>query len=153
MSRNFRPARRFTGGDTIGDPPPAPRNVLAIREVPGGVEVTIAPGATVHSSRMGGKVVIDVDDSAPVPAPTAAAPGPDASKSEKPGTPKRETAVASGDKTAASTRPPAGETNGNADKPSQSRQNRKPPPKQPAPAVQLTTSPPDATTPANPRPP
>ena len=56
---------RFPDDPAMGELPPPPRNVLAIREVPGGVELTMAPGANVHATRMGAKVVVDIDDVVP----------------------------------------------------------------------------------------
>ncbi len=56
---------RFPDQPTLGALPPAPRNVLALREVSGGVDLTMVAGASVHATRMGTKVVIDVGNSAP----------------------------------------------------------------------------------------
>jgi hypothetical protein len=53
---------RFSEDPGLGALPSIPRNVLAIRPVPGGVELTVAASANVHTSRMGSKVVVDVDD-------------------------------------------------------------------------------------------
>ena len=58
----------FAESPASGTLPPLPRNVLALRGVPGGVELTVVKGAKVHDSRMGHKVVIDIDDAAPSPA-------------------------------------------------------------------------------------
>jgi hypothetical protein len=55
---------RFPDGATFGELPAAPRNVLAVRVVPGGVELTIPASSVVHVSRMGDKVVVDTDDAA-----------------------------------------------------------------------------------------
>jgi hypothetical protein len=60
---------RFPEDPEIGRIPSLPRNVQAMRAVPGGVELTVAPAATVHSSRMGTKVVIDIDDAATAGSP------------------------------------------------------------------------------------
>jgi hypothetical protein len=81
---------RFTDAPALGELPPAPRNVLAIRGITGGVELTVPPGAVVHTSRMGGKVVVDVGDPGParaaVPLTPAArsASGANAANSPKP---------------------------------------------------------------------
>jgi hypothetical protein len=52
----------FPDAPILGEPPPTPRNVLAIRGLPGGVELTVPPDANVHTSRIGDKVVVDIDD-------------------------------------------------------------------------------------------
>jgi tetratricopeptide (TPR) repeat protein len=79
------------GDLTFGELPALPRNVLTLRLVPGGpatgasvsgalvpggplsggMELTVAPRATIHDSRMGTKIVIDIDDSVPSPSPAA----------------------------------------------------------------------------------
>jgi hypothetical protein len=46
----------------LGELPPTPRNVLAIRAVPGGIELTVPLGANVRTMRYGDKVVVDIDD-------------------------------------------------------------------------------------------
>lgn len=56
---------RFSDDPILGELPPTPHNVLAIRAVPGGVELTVPPGANVHTSRIGAKVVVDIDDTSP----------------------------------------------------------------------------------------
>ncbi len=53
---------RFSEEPILADLPPAPRNVLAIWAAPGGVELTLPPGVAVHTSRMGSKIIVDVDD-------------------------------------------------------------------------------------------
>ena len=60
---------RFPGDPALGELPPAPHDVVAIRAVTGGVELTVPPGANVHTSRMGSKVVVDIDETAPGRAP------------------------------------------------------------------------------------
>ena len=55
----------FSGDAVLGELPPTPRNVLAIRPVPGGVELTVPPGANVRTTRLGDKVVVDIDDTVP----------------------------------------------------------------------------------------
>ena len=52
----------FSGDPMLGDLPPTPRNVLALRAVPGGIELTVPLGASVRSMRYGDKVVVDIDD-------------------------------------------------------------------------------------------
>ena len=61
---------RFSEEPILGELPTAPRK-LALRAVPGGVDLTVPPDANVHTSRMGSKVVVDVDDVAPSRAPNA----------------------------------------------------------------------------------
>src|SRR5689334_17374265 len=51
---------RFLSPVTLGAPPPAPRNVVAIRTGVQALEVTIKSGSTVRSGRMGDRFVIDV---------------------------------------------------------------------------------------------
>jgi hypothetical protein len=71
---------RFSDDAIVADLPPAPRNVLAIRSVPGGVELTVPPAADVHISRIGDKIVVDVADTVPnrPPVPPARAHPPEA---------------------------------------------------------------------------
>jgi hypothetical protein len=52
----------FSDDPIFGELPPTPRNVLAIRAVPGGIELTVPLGANVRTTRMGDKVVVDIDD-------------------------------------------------------------------------------------------
>lgn len=52
----------FSNDPVLGDLPPTPRNVLAIRAVPGGIELTVPLGANVRTTRYGDKVVVDIDD-------------------------------------------------------------------------------------------
>ena len=52
----------FSGDPLLGELPPTPRNVLAIRAVPGGLELTVPLGANVRTMRYGDKVVVDIDD-------------------------------------------------------------------------------------------
>jgi hypothetical protein len=56
---------RFSGEAVLGELPPTPRNVLAIRPAQGGMELTVPPGANVHTARMGSKIIIDIDDTVP----------------------------------------------------------------------------------------
>jgi hypothetical protein len=52
----------FSNDPILGELPPTPRNVLAIRAVPGGIELTVPLGANVRTTRFGDKVVVDIDD-------------------------------------------------------------------------------------------
>jgi hypothetical protein len=52
----------FSDDPMVGELPPTPRNVLAIRAVPGGIELTVPLGANVRTTRFGDKVVVDIDD-------------------------------------------------------------------------------------------
>ncbi len=52
----------FSNDPMLGDLPPTPRNVLAIRAVAGGIELTVPLGANVRTTRLGDKVVVDIDD-------------------------------------------------------------------------------------------
>jgi len=72
----------FSEDPVLGELPPEPRNVLAIRKVQGGVELTIPSGASVHTSRFGDKVIVDVED--PVPNRP-----PDTLKPDRPATPSK----------------------------------------------------------------
>ncbi len=65
---------RFADEFTLGELPPAPHDVQAIRAVPGGVELTVAADAVIHAVRYGDKIVIDVDDLVPGRTPPHAAP-------------------------------------------------------------------------------
>ncbi len=60
---------RLDGDPTLAPLPPLPRNVLALRAAPGGVELTVAHGATVTDSKAGRRVVLDISP------PDAASPG------------------------------------------------------------------------------
>ena len=62
---------RFSEEPILGELPPTPRNVLAIRAVSGGVELTVPPGANVRTTRIGDKVVVDIDDTVPDRRPPA----------------------------------------------------------------------------------
>jgi hypothetical protein len=63
---------RFSEDPILGELPPTPRNVLAIKAVSGGMELTVPPGANVHAMRIGDKVVVDIDDTVPNRTPPAA---------------------------------------------------------------------------------
>ncbi len=62
---------KFSKDPILSELPVSPRNVLGMRATPGGMELTVLPGANVHTVRMGSKIVIDIDDTAPTrpPAP------------------------------------------------------------------------------------
>jgi len=62
----------FSDDPIFGELPETPRNVLAIRAVPGGVELTVPPGANVRTSQMGSKLIVDIDDTVPNRPPPAA---------------------------------------------------------------------------------
>jgi hypothetical protein len=58
---------RFADDPPVGALPAAPRNVLAMVAVPGGVELTVPPDAEMHETQIGSRVVIDIDDVTPAP--------------------------------------------------------------------------------------
>ena len=55
----------FPDDPLVSELPPTPRNVLAIRAAPGGVELTVPPGADVNLSRTGARIVVEIDDTVP----------------------------------------------------------------------------------------
>jgi hypothetical protein len=65
---------RFSGDPIIAALPRTPRNVLAIRAVTGGLELTVPPGADVNARREGSKAVVDIVDSARDPQVPATTP-------------------------------------------------------------------------------
>ncbi len=60
---------RFAGETAFTALPPLPRNVLAMKLVPGGMDLTVAAGAVMRDMRIGARVVVDVAD--PFRAPRA----------------------------------------------------------------------------------
>ena len=80
---------RFPTEPTFGDLPRPPRNVLALRTVPGGLELTLPPDAVVHITPMGTRIVIDVDNIALTQSHVPPAPARD--------TPKPTTTAANGE--------------------------------------------------------
>lgn len=52
----------FTEPPALSELPSPPRNVLAIQAVPGGVALTLPPGAVARNRRTGGRIVIDIDN-------------------------------------------------------------------------------------------
>jgi len=55
---------RFAESVTLSGSPPMPNNVLSVRTSGGAAELILAPGASVHDSRLGERVVVDVFDAA-----------------------------------------------------------------------------------------
>ena len=84
---------KFPDDTTLGTLPPPPRNVRAIRAVMGGVELTVTQGAVVHDTRMGNRIVIDIDDtSQTVTKKPAGKDSPEKSPEKPPEKPNRKTA-------------------------------------------------------------
>jgi peptidylprolyl isomerase len=66
---------RFADTVKLGAPPALPRNVLSIHANAAQAELTVAAGASLHDSRLGDRVVLDVFDpvaNRAIPAPVAA---------------------------------------------------------------------------------
>ncbi len=66
---------QFDPASTIAAAPSLPRNVVAMSQDAGGVEITVAPGARLRTMRLDNRLVLDVLDPLPEkPLPAAAAP-------------------------------------------------------------------------------
>ncbi len=66
----------FTVPPVLATLPKPPRNVLAIEAVPGGIGLTLPPGAVARNRRTGGRIAIDIDDP-PKPPAEAGKPAPE----------------------------------------------------------------------------